>query len=978
MMTLPSIIGAGLVLVLMSAPRLWAVGVHDGNGNGVSDVWEARYGLRNPSAGTDADGDGKSDLEEAQTGTDPGDPASRLELEMVRVTGAIPYVSWASKEGRSYQVEGLDAEGIWTPVGGAVLGSGALVGVADSTEPPSGMLAYRVVVTGGTALRPEIEEILSLMDTDGDGQNDWTEWRAGTSLIDPAEHFGIESVAFADTMSLSWPTVAGMRYRIETMVGAEWVPMEGNFLGTGGMQQIGAECPGGTAVFRVAVEMPDSDGDGLSDWEEELAGLDPNHPYGVEVERTDFEVLTEQLEEGGMMALDALNAVISVTAGGEGAVRVRRERGFAEVVVPLVIGGDAVAGVDYEALPTTVTLPFGVNEAVLPVRLLAGAPPTATKHVEIGLGGSPDFQMEEETTRSVTLLVENLINVRDYGATGNGLTDDGASIQVAIDALEASPQFNGLYFPSGIYRLANPIRDTTAPTGIFRILRMGQQDLSGRDLIFKGDPGSVLYSDVGSYRANMLLCRASFRSLSFDSMRFEQSPTPLWATPGYEPNGSDGVTVIREDGRRVSEITFKHCEFINCHRSVSIYGAGYEFRGRCDFLTFENCQLLNPYGANTANGLTAWGGGQQVYMTAWVANARYEDCLFEGGGEDMTDITTAPGGRLKDGCHFGSPLRLKFCNNVVRRMGIESVLQKNDNTLLGATTSSFVVPPADNLTEVTVTANNTSNTYVPGESIVIRTPLTPGVSASNTLLTIRDFNPISRELRLTNPGRPYSLPEGVGIASGRTIYLDERAEPTVATFEGNIVDGRIPSGGVAFPSLKGIVFISRSHVSGNLIVGCGQGIVSNEDVHTPDHPAGRGSVIEENMILTRNGQDYPAAFTTGISTWGMEERIRNNVISCPVSWKTVGIRAHGPGVLATNNHVSASEIVRNGYTSLVRAVGIGIDAGGSGFIGVANSTRGFDVGIGPAQGYQSRPYQALEHRSMLDVLSIDPIGLQNP
>ena len=264
-----SMIRIGICLVFVFENCLSGV-VFDGNGNGVSDVWEARYGLTNPAAGTDTDADGKSDLEEAKDGTDPGDPASLLALEVVEVTGAKPFVSWASKEGRSYQLEGLDTEGSWLPVGETVLGSGALAGAVDPAEPPSGMLAYRLVVTGGSELRPEIEESLSLLDTDGDGQNDWTEWRAGTSLIDPAESFGIKDVTFTDTVSLSWPTVAGMRYRIETMVTAEWVPMEGSFTGTGEIQHFSVECPGSTAVFRVVVEMPDSDGDGLSDWEEKM------------------------------------------------------------------------------------------------------------------------------------------------------------------------------------------------------------------------------------------------------------------------------------------------------------------------------------------------------------------------------------------------------------------------------------------------------------------------------------------------------------------------------------------------------------------------------------------------------------------------------------------------------------------------------------------------------------------------------------
>lgn len=45
------------------------------------------------------------------------------------------------------------------------------------------------------------------------------------------------------------------------------------------------------------------------------------------------------------------------------------------------------------------------------------------------------------------------VNVLDYGATGNGTTDDTAAIQAAIDAIEADTTRPSLYLPSGIYKI---------------------------------------------------------------------------------------------------------------------------------------------------------------------------------------------------------------------------------------------------------------------------------------------------------------------------------------------------------------------------------------------------------------------------------------------------------------------------------------------------------------------------------------------
>src|SRR2546426_11988269 len=49
-----------------------------------------------------------------------------------------------------------------------------------------------------------------------------------------------------------------------------------------------------------------------------------------------------------------------------------------------------------------------------------------------------------------------VFNVREYGATGNGITDDAPAIKSALDALTASTSSDKrIYFPAGTYLVAS-------------------------------------------------------------------------------------------------------------------------------------------------------------------------------------------------------------------------------------------------------------------------------------------------------------------------------------------------------------------------------------------------------------------------------------------------------------------------------------------------------------------------------------------
>ena len=62
------------------------------------------------------------------------------------------------------------------------------------------------------------------------------------------------------------------------------------------------------------------------------------------------------------------------------------------------------------------------------------------------------------TKVSYSMIDGAVINVFDYGATGDGTTDDTAAIQAAITAAESNQQYRGVFFPVGTYKITDTLR----------------------------------------------------------------------------------------------------------------------------------------------------------------------------------------------------------------------------------------------------------------------------------------------------------------------------------------------------------------------------------------------------------------------------------------------------------------------------------------------------------------------------------------
>ena len=173
------------------------------------------------------------------------------------------------------------------------------------------------------------------------------------------------------------------------------------------------------------------------------------------------------------------------------------------------------------------------------------------------LNGSMQYQW------SSTKVLQERINVRDYGAVGNGSTDDKQAIQNAINAV---PSGGGVvYFPSGTYRISGKL--TLSDTQNCIIL-----EGCGADTGPNGE-GSIIYQAVTSPATDEEFIEINgadsitIRHLLFKGGNF-------WDNTGTGVIGGAGAITARRTGNGGNGHLFEHLRFLGIVNSIHLAGTG--------------------------------------------------------------------------------------------------------------------------------------------------------------------------------------------------------------------------------------------------------------------------------------------------------------------------------------------------------------------------------------------------------------------
>ena len=156
-------------LLLIAA--LAICGVHparaivDLDGDGMSDVWQQKFGAVGINPNGDDDRDGQTNLAESLAGTDPFDATSVLKLTRISISGGSVTLSWTSSIGQRYQVQSSASitNPTWQNLGTPFVGTGQEITASFGLGANANF--FRVVV--------------SSLDSDSDGVTDWEEIMSG-------------------------------------------------------------------------------------------------------------------------------------------------------------------------------------------------------------------------------------------------------------------------------------------------------------------------------------------------------------------------------------------------------------------------------------------------------------------------------------------------------------------------------------------------------------------------------------------------------------------------------------------------------------------------------------------------------------------------------------------------------------------------------------------------------------------------------
>lgn len=204
-------------------------------------------------------------------------------------------------------------------------------------------------------------------------------------------------------------------------------------------------------------------------------------------------------------------------------------------------------------------------------------------------GSRIELRVTMQSVVDVATLYDSAFNVKQYGAVGDGVTDDVLAIRAAISAADAAG--GGIvYFPAGTYLLNTTSSDGTA-SAHFHLTNMEDISFIGYGAVLKSSYSNVSY-------AGLLFNCDGVRRMNFEGFDIEGIfSRTLSVTNQYSVNGF----LFRSQTRDAESISIRNIRAQNVYTFLGVGQppvAGYRVRT----FSIENCFAFNGYyGLNFQN-----------------------------------------------------------------------------------------------------------------------------------------------------------------------------------------------------------------------------------------------------------------------------------------------------------------------------------------------------------------------------------------
>lgn len=249
------------------------------------------------------------------------------------------------------------------------------------------------------------------------------------------------------------------------------------------------------------------------------------------------------------------------------------------------------------------------------VAALAGGTLNATRiHADDPLSADDVvFQQEGGIVRTVGGKLAEWVSVADFGAVGDGVTDDTAAIQLAFQQV---PSGGAVFFPSGIY-LVTPASASAyvlsiSNKSVFSILGQGVSS------VIRVKAGSGNYRGIiGLHQTTVALDQFSASGLVFDHNR---QNNVLASTSAYTASLRSSISNYGSTAS-YGHISVSDCTIRNADGVVSLYFPKGVNDGK--LVKIENCTWLS---AGNANGSDF----DQSFINATCDQLHVTGCSFEG------------------------------------------------------------------------------------------------------------------------------------------------------------------------------------------------------------------------------------------------------------------------------------------------------------------------------------------------------------